>query len=117
MGDFGYALGMGFQIQDDILDIMGESDTLGKAVGSDLSMHKQTILTIKLQDKFPDKNLFDLSIEKFRQLLQDSGVLKEVEQSYKAHFDQAYQKLDSLPDSTARELLIQLTKFIHHRQW
>ena len=115
--DYGYALGMGFQIQDDLLDIMGESSAIGKAVGSDLQMHKQTILTIKLQQRYPQKNLFNLSIDAFRELLNESGVLQEVEQMYTAHFNNAYHKLDLLPASSAKDILIQLTKFIQQRQW
>ena len=36
MGEFGLALGIAFQIADDILDCTGEFDTTGKAPGVDL---------------------------------------------------------------------------------
>lgn len=43
MHDFGYNLGMAFQITDDILDIVGSEDTIGKPAGSDI---KQGVITL-----------------------------------------------------------------------
>lgn len=42
-----YNIGIAFQIQDDILDVIGDSKELGKAVGSDEKNHKQTYVTIR----------------------------------------------------------------------
>ena len=39
-------IGMAFQIQDDILDVIGDSRELGKATGSDAQNHKQTYVTL-----------------------------------------------------------------------
>jgi geranylgeranyl diphosphate synthase type II len=47
---FAYHLGLAFQIQDDILDLEGNPDLIGKPVGSDTSNHKSTypqLLTIE----------------------------------------------------------------------
>ncbi len=41
-----YNLGIAFQIQDDILDVIGDSKELGKKTGSDALNHKQTYVTI-----------------------------------------------------------------------
>ena len=42
----GFDLGLAFQIQDDILDVVGEEEKLGKKVGSDLDNHKSTYVTL-----------------------------------------------------------------------
>ncbi|MGN1148012.1 MAG: polyprenyl synthetase family protein [Lachnospiraceae bacterium] len=42
-----YNIGVAFQIQDDILDVIGNEAELGKAVGSDEKNHKQTYVTLK----------------------------------------------------------------------
>lgn len=39
---FGYCIGMAFQIQDDILDIVGDEAKLGKKVNSDMKLNKVT---------------------------------------------------------------------------
>lgn len=41
-----YNVGIAFQIQDDILDVTGDSQKLGKQVGSDEKNHKQTYVTL-----------------------------------------------------------------------
>ncbi len=41
-----YKIGLAFQIQDDILDVVGEKDELGKPTGSDAFHHKQTYVTV-----------------------------------------------------------------------
>ena len=41
-----YNVGIAFQIQDDILDVIGDSRELGKATGSDAQNHKQTYVTL-----------------------------------------------------------------------
>lgn len=42
-----YDIGIAFQIQDDILDVTGTMEELGKPIGSDEKNHKQTYVTIK----------------------------------------------------------------------
>lgn len=44
-------IGLAFQIQDDILDVIGDSEELGKPVGSDAANGKQTYVTLKGLDK------------------------------------------------------------------
>lgn len=44
---FAYSLGVAFQIQDDILDIVGDEQTLGKKIGSDEENNKKTFASIK----------------------------------------------------------------------
>jgi len=44
--DYAQALGLAFQIKDDILDIVGDSETLGKPTGSDLRQGKSTYVSL-----------------------------------------------------------------------
>lgn len=45
MGDYGHNIGMAFQIRDDLLDISGEQEKMGKLPGADL---KEGIITLPL---------------------------------------------------------------------
>lgn len=44
--EIGYKIGLAFQIQDDVLDVVGDSSLLGKKVGSDQVNHKSTYVTL-----------------------------------------------------------------------
>ena len=44
---YAQCLGLAFQIQDDILDVVGDEATLGKPVGSDARREKSTFVTLK----------------------------------------------------------------------
>lgn len=48
---FAYSLGIAFQIQDDILDIIGDEKELGKPIGSDAQNDKTTYATLLGIDK------------------------------------------------------------------
>lgn len=114
---FGLALGMGFQVQDDYLDIIAEENALGKKVGSDLTRHKQTILTILLKEKTGIRDLYKLDLQAFRKLLKESAVEEEVVALYTAYFDTAYKALNALPANKNRDLLKTLTEYIQNRSW
>lgn len=45
--DFGLALGTGFQLKDDLLDVYGDSEQFGKQVGGDIQANKKTFLLIQ----------------------------------------------------------------------
>lgn len=47
----GFDLGLAFQIQDDILDVVGNTEQLGKKVGSDQENHKTTYVSLIGIDK------------------------------------------------------------------
>jgi len=74
-GQFGLNLGMAFQISDDVLDVWGNPEVLGKPVGSDLRERKYTLpfLYAYQQSLKPQRNLV-------RQLLTqdplDSGAMQ-----------------------------------------
>lgn len=56
LNDFGYNLGMAFQITDDILDFEGSSEETGKPVGNDLSQGILTLPAIIAIERCPEDN-------------------------------------------------------------
>ena len=113
---FGHSLGMAFQIQDDLLDIIAEEEMLGKNVGSDLLMHKQTILTILLAQKINIKNIFNMDLSSFKTALSDNNVVRQVREIYLGHFSDAQSYLQQLPANEGREGLTALSNMIKNRQ-
>jgi octaprenyl-diphosphate synthase len=51
LGDYGFNLGMAFQIVDDVLDLTASEDVLGKPVASDLREGKTTLAVIAALEK------------------------------------------------------------------
>jgi farnesyl diphosphate synthase len=43
---YGVALGQAFQIADDLLDVEGDPETVGKATGKDAAAHKATLVGV-----------------------------------------------------------------------
>ena len=43
---YGEAIGLAFQISDDLLDVTGHAETVGKAVGKDLALGKATLVAV-----------------------------------------------------------------------
>lgn len=67
--EYCYNLGIAFQIQDDLLDVLGNEESLGKPIGSDADNNKSTYVTLcgteksqELQEEYIKKAKASLSI-------------------------------------------------------
>lgn len=78
--EIGYKIGLAFQIQDDILDVTGTTEQLGKPAGSDESNHKTTyvhLLGIEKSQQLADQ-LFNEAVELLYSLKINHGLLLEI---------------------------------------
>ncbi len=117
LSHFGQSLGMGFQIQDDVLDILADENVLGKKVGSDFELDKQTILTIKLKKKIGLKNYKKLKLSEYKEQLEKLLILKDVTAMVDKYFDNCYKTINMFKSSESRNNLLELTKSLHSRVW
>jgi geranylgeranyl diphosphate synthase type II len=115
--EYGYALGMGFQIQDDYLDITADETMLGKKIGSDLQMRKKTILTILLRELTGSNDFFNLNLSDFKMLMETHQLPDRVDSMYTDYFKTAYDKLSRLPSNEYASQLKELTDFLKNRSW
>ena len=76
----GRYIGLAFQIQDDILDVTGNQEELGKPVGSDEKNHKTTYVTLEGMEKAGQEveNLTEEALKLLDELPGDTGFLKEL---------------------------------------
>ncbi|MFN8432957.1 MAG: polyprenyl synthetase family protein [Anaerolineales bacterium] len=126
MRDFGYQIGMAFQIVDDILDFNGDQNTVGKPLGSDLLNGLVTLPAIYFAEINPDdvdvmslpqggwtnnENMTRL-VEKIRASSCTKKAMVEAEQ----HVDRALTRLEEMPASAERDALENLAKYIVDRK-
>ena len=121
---YGYNLGMSYQVVDDILDYRGSQEEVGKPVGSDLSQGVITLPAILLQERQPSdtsiKAVFgdrespeklSAAVERIR----ESGVLEEASRAAEEYCDQARQSLSALPQCPAKDSLAEITRYVTER--
>lgn len=75
-----YNIGVAFQIQDDILDVIGTREELGKPIGSDEKNHKQTYVTLNGLEKSKEQvqKLSEEAVQIIDSFGGDSTFLKEL---------------------------------------
>lgn len=73
-------LGLAFQIRDDILDVTGNTDELGKPVGSDEKNHKNTYVALEGLEKAKEdvKRYSESAIDRLKSLLVRNEFLYEL---------------------------------------
>lgn len=73
-------IGMAFQIQDDILDVIGSEEVLGKPVNSDEKNAKTTFVTLEGMDKAKEavEKLSDEAVEELNKLPGNNEFLEEL---------------------------------------
>jgi len=127
LNTYGDALGISFQIVDDLLDYGGADQTLGKNIGDDFRERKLTLPVIKAIEKankaeraFWDRTIangdqHDGDLEHAMELLQNHGALEETRDAAIFWGNRAKTSLDVLPQSQIRDLMRDLADFVVNR--
>jgi geranylgeranyl diphosphate synthase type II len=116
LADFGLNLGLGFQIQDDLLDIYADESKLGKRVGSDLAMHKKTIVNVRLMEKMNTADLSIASLSDLKHNLTQMDVLQDIQTMIDAYFSKAKSALGKIPPNPYTTLLAEFGDSIQNRE-
>jgi geranylgeranyl pyrophosphate synthase len=123
--DYGYNIGMAFQVSDDLLDFQGEASNLGKPVGSDLLNGVLTLPTIMLMERYPNDDLVqalfqdpsnDVKLQKVVAVINNSSILPDCERVVQHYCDKACQALQILPDCDPKRSLLDLAEYVMDRR-
>lgn len=117
----GYELGKAFQLQDDLLDIVGNTKEFGKKVGQDIIEGKKTFLILKSQEKatssehkdllkefFDNSGLPESSVDNMREMFIELGIIDEIKQLINKKFDFVFKSINEIRQNEYSELLIGL---------
>lgn len=122
--DYGDALGIAFQIVDDLLDYQGDTKATGKNVGDDFRERKLTLPVIKAvaQADAEERAFWSRVIEKGKQedgdldhalmLLDRHGALEATRDDALGWSAKAKDAMSKLPRSDLREMLIDLADYV-----
>ncbi|MEW9798470.1 octaprenyl diphosphate synthase [Alteromonas sp. CYL-A6] len=120
MQDYGKHLGTAFQLADDILDYMADSDDMGKNAGDDLAEGKPTLPLLYAMWHAPsdaDRTLIHDAIKnadglahltRIQGIMQDTGALDYTRQRAHEEVQKAIDSLSVLPASDYKDALIAL---------
>jgi geranylgeranyl diphosphate synthase type I len=111
--NYGRGIGMAFQIQDDIIDLVAPADVSGKDRASDLREGKKTLISIKALEKGFDlseyrRELSDAEIDAVIGKLEDLGVIGEVRDTARELISTGKQRISILPDTEEKQLLMDI---------
>jgi octaprenyl-diphosphate synthase len=125
---YGHALGMAFQIADDLLDYTGTESVVGKPTGLDLREHKVTLPLIAalremsqsarsdVEAFFADPVATDDGIERVMDLVIGHGGLEYARSRAEEFGENAAESLHALPDSESTQSLHEAVAYVIGRR-
>ena len=123
LNTYGNCLGLGFQIQDDYLDMSSTAETLGKDIGNDIRNGKKTLIAVHslsnsrgednkiLQRVFGNVNATEKEIKEVYNIFKRNGSIKYAKKKAQIYNLKAKKALDALDDSDAKQILIDLADY------
>lgn len=115
LADFGFNLGLAFQILDDILDLVADELTLGKT--SDIDIGQGRGVAVALGESNGNGNTQELDpIDAVKRKLLEGDTISKARGQAEAMIDSAISSLDELDNSPAKAELIALAQSVINRE-
>ena len=124
LATYGRAVGLAFQIVDDVLDLTATEEVLGKPVASDLREGKATLSVIHsidhgtaadrqtIQRVLDDRSFENVSREQIQKILVKNGSVEYAMAVADRYAEQSRQALAPLPDSEYKRALLWVPDFV-----
>ena len=124
----GEQMGLAFQLQDDLLDVYGETAVFGKAIGGDITSNKKTYMLINAVNRANDEQRTELTrwieakdfdrqekIAAVTHLYNAIGIRQLCEEKINFYFNEARKYLDQVSVSSDRKqhLLSYMNEMMH----
>lgn len=128
--ELGLNLGIAFQLQDDLLDLVADSTKLGKRIGNDILEKKKTLIAILARDRAKSKNDSELVskifsdemispelIPDYISLFERLDVFEEVKETINKYLNRAKEVLFELPQNNGSKMLELLISKLYERSF
>lgn len=123
LSEYGRLIGIGFQMYDDVLDMVAPEEVLGKVRGSDLMEGKYTLIVIEAFGKGVTLDIFgkgEATVEETEaavRTLTECGSIDYVKNLAISYINQGKAKLDVLRDCPEKDLLLQIADYMIAREY
>jgi len=123
LDEFGRLTGMGFQLQDDVIDLLTPEEVSGKRQGGDLIEGKKTLIMIHafandiVVPVFSKKDASAEEIFRSISILEGSGSIEYARSRAEEMVVQGKRALDVLPPSPAKVTLLELADYMVRRRY
>jgi geranylgeranyl pyrophosphate synthase len=123
--EYGYNIGIAFQIVDDILDFEGNEQEIGKPVGNDLAHGIITLPAILAMERYPNDNPIpallqepqeERHIKRAVDMIQNSTIINDSYAVADSYCRGALDKLKALPRNQSRNSLEELVGYVLSRR-
>jgi geranylgeranyl diphosphate synthase type I len=127
--EFGEWLGMAYQVHDDLLDIIGDEETLGKAVFTDIRGGKKNIVLIHAMERSSEdgrlllrellgKERFEASeVRRVRDLLSQTRSVEYAQDVAASYAENARKLLETADVGATRDKLLELSDYLSSRKY
>jgi geranylgeranyl diphosphate synthase, type I len=127
---FGESLGIAYQVQDDVLDLLGDERDIGKPIFTDIKRGKKSLVLIHLLSRCSEEesrfmrtligkrgSYEDWEVEKARSLLIRYDSAAYAQKFALRHVERAEKLLLSARESKARDRLLELSGYLTFRKY
>ena len=129
LAQFGFNLGIAFQLMDDLLDYTASEETFGKPVGKDLREGKITLPLIytlsdfdaeevrRLEDLFKNEKAGADDYGRVITMVRNNGVTDRIRSEAGVYVDKAARFLDFFPETPIKGNLMDLNAYVINRSY